>query len=68
MKSNIAFFEFCGKNLTTIYVVQWMIIGWIAAFKDYLHFEPDLGMSVLSGVIIAGAAILITRLLPRIKW
>lgn len=68
MKSNIAFFEFCGKNLTTIYVVQWMIIGWIAAFKDYLHFEPDLGMSVLSGVIIAGAAILITRFLPRIKW
>ncbi len=30
LKENIAFFDFCGRNLTTIYVVQWMIIGWPA--------------------------------------
>jgi uncharacterized membrane protein len=64
-KKNIAFFDFCGKNLTMIYLVQWMIIGWMTSFKPYLHFEPGLEMSVVAGLAIAGVSMLIARLLPR---
>ena len=48
-----------------IYVVQWMIIGWMTSFNSYLHFEPGLEMTIVAGFAIAGAAILIARLLPR---
>jgi hypothetical protein len=65
LKKNIAFFDFCGRNLTMIYVVQWMIIGWMTSFNSYLHFEPGLEMTIVAGFAIAGAAILIARLLPR---
>ena len=68
VKKDIAFVDFCGKNLTTIYVVQWLIIGWISSIRDVLHFELGLELSVAIGVAIVGVSVLITRLLPRIKW
>ena len=33
------FVGFCGKNLTTIYVVQWIIVGWLTSFQDYLNLH-----------------------------
>ena len=68
LKENIPFFDFCGRNLTTIYVVQWMIIAWLTSFQAYLHFEPDMEMSLMAGLVIAGISILITKLLPPIRW
>lgn len=65
LKKNILFVDFCGRNLTTIYIVQWMIIGWMTSFQTYLNFYPGLGMSVVSGIVIASAAMLITWILPR---
>ena len=59
---------FCGNNLTTIYVVQWMIIGWMTSFQDYLNLDPGMEMSVVLGILIALVSIGITKLLPRIKW
>ena len=67
-KRDFNFVSFCGNNLTTIYVVQWMFVGWMTSFQDYLKIEPGLEMSVVLGIIIALVSILITRLLPRIKW
>ena len=65
LKKNIDFFDFCGRNLTKIYVVQWMIIGWMSSFNSYLHFEPGLEMSIVTGFAITGVSILIAKLLPR---
>ena len=62
------FFKFCGTNLTTIYIIQWMIIGWTASFNDYLHIEPGFGGSIGLGIIIALISMGITKLLPPIKW
>ena len=67
-KRDLPFAEFCGKNLTTIYVVQWMIVGWMTSFQDYLKLDPGMEMSVVIGILIAIASIIIARLLPRIKW
>ena len=65
---DISFVKFCGSNLTTIYVVQWMIVGWLTSFQDYHGIDPGLEMSVVIGVLIAVASMGIARLLPRIKW
>lgn len=62
------FVGFCGKNLTTIYVVQWIIVGWLTSFQDYLNLHPGLEMSVVLGILIALLSILITKILPRIRW
>ncbi|MDO5109832.1 MAG: hypothetical protein Q4D59_07870 [Erysipelotrichaceae bacterium] len=62
------FFRYCGTNLTTIYVIQWMIIGWTASFQDYLHIAPGFEMSIVLGIVIALMAIGISKLLPPIKW
>ena len=67
-KKDLPFVSFCGKNLTTIYVVQWMIIGWMTSFQDYLKLDPGLEMSVVLGILIATVSILIAELLPRFKW
>ena len=67
-KKDLPFASFCGKNLTTIYVVQWMIIGWLTSFQDYLKLGPGMEMSVVLGILIALLSIGITRLLPRFKW
>jgi hypothetical protein len=68
LKKEIGLCNFCGRNLTTIYVVQWMIIGWMTSFQDYLHIEPGMEWSAVLGVIISCVSILITKLLPTIKW
>lgn len=62
------FVGFCGKNLTTIYVVQWIIIGWLTSFQNYLNLRPNLEMSVVLGILIALLSMLITKFLPRISW
>ena len=62
------FVGFCGQNLTTIYVIQWMIIGWMTSFQDYLKIDPCMEMSVIIGIVIAVVSILIARVLPKIKW
>lgn len=67
-KKDLPFATFCGKNLTTIYVVQWMIIGWLTSFQGYLGLDPGMEMSVVIGILIALASIGITKLLLRIKW
>ena len=67
-KRDFAIADFCGKNLTTIYVVQWMIIGWLTSFKGYLNLEPGMEMSVVLGILIAVVSIGITKLLPKFKW
>ena len=61
------FASFCGVNLNTIYIIQWMIIGWLASFKDLLKLDLSLNMSVVVGIVIAFISIGITRLLPRIR-
>ena len=63
-----AFVKFCGNNLTTIYVIQWMTVGWMTSFQDYHGIEPGLEMSVVLGVIIALVSIAVARVLPKIKW
>ncbi len=67
-KKDLPFASFCGKNLTTIYVVQWMIVGWTASFQDYLKLDPGMEMSVMLGILIALVSIGIAKLLPPIKW
>ena len=62
------FFNFCGTNLTTIYIIQWLIIGWISSFNGYLHIEPGFSGSIVLGIIIALISMGITKLLPPIKW
>lgn len=62
-----SFFKFCGTNLTTIYIIQWMIIGWMASFQDYLQIAPGFSGSIGLGILIALVAIGITKLLPPIK-
>ena len=44
------------------------IIGWMTSFKDYLHLDPGIEMSVVIGILIALASMGITKILPRIKW
>lgn len=68
LRRRFAFIDFCGKNLTTIYVIQWVIIGWMASFQAYHGIGPGMEMSVVLGVVIAGVSILIAKLLPPIKW
>ena len=65
---DIGFVSFCGKNLTTIYVIQWMIVGWMTSFQDYHNIVPGMEMSVVIGIIIALISILVAKLLPPIKW
>ena len=65
---DIGFVSFCGNNLTTIYVIQWMIVGWMTSFQDYHNIVPGMEMSVIIGVIIALISILVAKLLPPIKW
>ena len=63
-----SFFGFCGTNLTTIYVAQWMIIGWLTSFQDYHGIVPGFAGSIGLGILIALVSIGITKLLPPIKW
>ena len=65
---DLGFASFCGSNLTTIYVIQWMFVGWLTSFQDYTHIDPGMEMSVVLGIIIALASIGIAKLLPKIKW
>lgn len=45
----------------------WMIIGWLASFKDFLKLDLSLNMAVVMGLVIAFISIGITKLLPRIR-
>ena len=65
---DLPFVKFCGSNLTTIYVIQWMIVGWMTSFQDYLNIDPGMEMSVVLGILIALVSMGIARLLPRIQW
>ena len=68
-ENSYGFFKFCGTNLTTIYIIQWLIIGWTASFQEYLHLiQPGFAASIGLGIIIALISIGITKLLPPIKW
>ena len=62
------FFRYCGSNLTTIYVIQWLIIGWMCSFQPYLQITPGFGGSIGLGILIALASIGISKLIPPIKW
>ena len=55
------FVRFCGKNLNSIFLIQWVIIGIWVGFGG-----SDFGFwgSVLWGFVIAFASIGITKLLP----
>ncbi len=61
------FVKFCGSRLNTIYIIQWLIIGWISAFNEVLMFKPDMKMSVLAGVIICLISIMLTKILPPVN-
>lgn len=62
-----AFAKFCGGNLNTIYLFQWMIIGWLTSFNDILNLQPDLIMSIIMGISIALLCILLVKILPPIR-
>ena len=56
-----AFVRFCGKNLNSIFLIQWVIIGiWVGFGGSNFGFWG----SVLWGFVIAFASIGITRILP----
>ena len=61
------FFNYCGTNLTKIYLIQWMIIGWMTSFQDYLLIQPNFSESVLLGIAIALVSMGISKLLPALK-
>ena len=55
------FVRFCGKNLNSIYLVQWVIIGvWVGFEGSHFGFWG----SVLWGFVIAVVSIGIVRILP----
>ena len=55
------FVRFCSKNVNTIYLIQWVIIGiWVGFGGCGFGFRG----SVFWGFIIAFASIGITKLLP----
>ena len=62
-----SFFNYCGTNLTKIYIIQWMIIGWMTSFQGYLHIEPNFNESILLGIGIALVSMGISKLLPALK-
>ena len=61
------FFNYCGTNLTKIYIIQWLIIGWMTSFSDYLKIEPGFQASILLGIGIALVSMGISKLLPPLK-
>ena len=55
------FVLFCGRNVNSIYLIQWVIIGiWVGFGGSSFGFRG----SVLWGLVIAWASIGITRMLP----
>ena len=59
------FVRFCSKNLNSIYLIQWVIIGvWVGLGGSDFGFWG----SVLWGLVIAFASIGITRILPSFDF
>ncbi len=61
------FCRFCGSNINTLYVVQWMIVGWTSPLKRFRGIEFSFGTCILIGLGYAVLALGITWLLPRVN-
>ncbi|MBR6404390.1 MAG: acyltransferase family protein [Eubacterium sp.] len=65
----VRFIKYCSSNLKTIYIIQWIIIGYSYGFSILLGIEKtdSLFWLTLVGLAIMGASIGIMSLLNKIK-
>ena len=62
-----SFCKFCGINLNTIYLVQWILVGWSCTAKEYWGIAFSFEMCAAIGIVYAFLAIGITRMLPQVN-
>ena len=61
------FCRFCSANLNTVYIVQWLLIGWISTNKRYGNISFSFETCAVIGFFITLISIGITKLLPKVN-
>jgi len=61
------FAKFCGVHLNTIYIVHWILVGYLALFMRIYEYELSFEMTLLVGLVITAVSLIITRLLPDVN-
>ena len=67
-RAGYGFVKFCSSNLNTIYLIQWLIIGWFSAAWDCFGLEfASFELSVVLGILLSFICIGIAKVLPPIN-
>ena len=62
------FSSFCGKKLTIIYMIHWVILGWVGIIFEMFEFEYlPLGTALTTGLVVAGISMVLAKVLPDLK-
>ncbi len=57
---------FCSKNITLIYIIQWILICWCLYFTGYMQLDMKASLVWMAGITIT--TLLLTHLKTKLLW